>query len=482
MSITRKSIVWGVFYTALSKYSGILLSIIIGAILARLLTPEEFGVVAIVMVFVSFFNLFSSFGIGPAVVQNQGLTVEDIESIFAFSIVLGFIFSAIFFLAAPLIAEFYDMQVLVNVSRLLSLSIFFYSIQVVPLALIQKKLRFKKLALVNVFIQLFSGSLAIFFAYKGFKYYALVYKSIFDGLATFVSFYWLAPVKPVFRIKTDSIFKISKFSTFQFLFNFINYFSRNLDNLLIGKYFGSAALGFYDRSYRLMMIPVANLTHVITPVLLPVLSQFQNENNKIFLSYMKLVKILATIGFPLSIFLFFSASEIINIIYGPQWEESIPVFKLLALTVGFQMLLSSTGTIFQAVNKTNMLFYSGLLSAVLMVSGISYGVFFGGNLETVGLGLLSAFTINFFLGFYILIELALGCRFITFLKSLIFPLILTLGVWLSLYIVNLYPASNEYYSLLVNTSTAILSFGIIFLSVEENRESLKTVAKEHWKY
>ena len=131
------------------------------------------------------------------------------------------------------------------------------------------------------------------------------------------------------------------------MFNFINYFSRNADNILIGKFFSSSALGYYDKSYRLMMVPVQNLTHVITPVLMPVLSKFQDDKRMVVDAYSKVTKLLATIGFPLSVFLYFSASEIIYILYGAQWEQSIPIFKLLALTVGIQVVLSSTGSIFK---------------------------------------------------------------------------------------------------------------------------------------
>ncbi len=115
MSSIRKSLTTGVFYTALAKYSGIFISIIIGAILARLLTPDEFGIVALVTVFVSFFNLLSDFGIGPAVIQNQSLTDEDIQSIFSFYILIVIILAVIFFLIAPFIAKFYNKPELIQV-------------------------------------------------------------------------------------------------------------------------------------------------------------------------------------------------------------------------------------------------------------------------------------------------------------------------------------------------------------------------------
>ena len=150
MSNLRKNIGSGIFYTALSKYSNVFISIFIGAILARLLTPDEFGIVAIVTVFISFFNLLSNIGLGPAVVQFKELTDKDIESIFSFSLLFGLSLSIIFYFSAPLIASFYDKSELINLSRLMALAILFQALRIVPNALLLKKLKFKEIGLISL--------------------------------------------------------------------------------------------------------------------------------------------------------------------------------------------------------------------------------------------------------------------------------------------------------------------------------------------
>jgi len=470
MPSTRKSITSGIIYTALSKYSGVIISILITAVLARLLSPKEFGIIAIMMVFISFFRLLSDFGIGPAVIQNQNLTKDDIESIFSFSILLGFILAGLFYLIAPIISRFYNEPPLINIGKLLSLAILFFSFNVVPQSLNFKKLRFKQVGIISVVVQIITGSIAIFFAFKGFGYYALVIKAICDGLFIFIGNYILSPVAFSLRIKRTSILKIAKFSSFQFLFNFINYFSRNADNLLIGKYFGAAPLGYYDKAYKLMMLPVSNLTHVITPVLLPVLSEFQDDKKRIYNAYIKVIKLLATLGFPLSVFLYFAAPEIVIIMFGHQWVASIPVFKILALTVGIQIVLSSSGSIFQSVNRTDLLFFSGFLSAIMMVGGIVYGVFIGKSLVSVGHGLMLAFVVNFFQGFYFLIKIALKHSLVSFLKSLFFPIVLSIGVAIPLWFISGYSFNSLIYAFLIKSLISFLSFSIIFFSLKGNRK------------
>lgn len=472
MTTIRKSLTTGIAYTAITRYSGIIISIGIGAVLARILTPEEFGVVALVTVFISFFNILSNVGIGPAIIQNKELTEKDVQSIFLFSILLGFVLALLFYLSSTVIASFYDNMELIHLVRLLSLTVLFSAFKIVPNALLLKKLKFKQVGVATIIVQMLSGIAAIIFAYKGFSYYALVYKSIFDGFFTFLIFYWLSPIKLKFEFQKSSINKIMRFSTFQFFFNFINYFSRNTDNLLIGKFISPIALGFYDKSYQLMMMPVQNLTHVITPVLHPVLSAFQNDKNKIHIAYIKVVKLLATIGFPLSVFLYFSAHEIISILYGSQWEQSVPIFKILALTVGIQMVLSSSGAIFQAVNRTDLLFYSGSLSAIFMVSGICYGIFVGKSLETVGYGLIGAFIINFFQGFYMLIKIALDSSFLQFLKIFWFPLFISAGIGAGLWLFSKFDFENQYFLLSAKIAITSLLFLLFNLSNVNNRKIL----------
>lgn len=477
MSSIRKNIRSGVFFTALSRYSNVVVSIVIGAILARLLTPEEFGVVAIISVFITFFNLLSSFGISAAIVQHQSLNEIDISSIFSFSIFFGLMSATVFYFFSPFIAEFYNNPVLINISRLMALAILFNTIKIVPNALNRKALRFKELGIISLAVHIITGIFSIILAYLGFSYYSLVINSILNGLLLFLSFYYLAPIKPSF-IRIKSIRKIAKFSTYQFMFQFINYFAGNSDNLLIGKFFSASALGFYDKAYKLMMLPVKNLTFVITPVLHPILSEYQNDKDVIYKTYYKIVKFLAIIGFPLTVFLFFSASEIINIMYGPQWGESIPVFKLLALAVGIQIVLSSTGSIFQATGRTDLLFYSGLLSTALVVLGILFGIFIGKDLVSIGQGILIAFIINMFQAFYLLLRKSLERSFLEFLKVFYFPFVVSLGLVIALWIESQLLIENLLLSFVIKVIVSVVVFLLILISSKENFNFIKEYSRK----
>jgi PST family polysaccharide transporter len=215
----------------------------------------------------------------------------------------------------------------------------------------------------------------------------------------------------------------------------VNYFSRNLDNLLIGKFLGSAALGYYDKSYKLMLYPVQNLTHVITPVLHPILSVHQEDSDFIYQKYIGVVKILSLLGVFITAFSFYASEEIILILYGSQWKDSITSFRFLSLSIWAQMITSSTGSIFQSLGKTKYLFITGTISAVIIVSSIIIGILFK-DLNTVALCVAIAYNINMFTSFFILIRKGFRKSFNFFAKNFVPDLLILLSQMLGMYLLS----------------------------------------------
>lgn len=318
MSSTKKELLSGVFYTAIAKYSGIIISLVIAGILARLIEPEDFGVVAIATVIISFFGIFSDLGIAPAIIQNKELSENDLSNIFSFTLWLGIGISIIFFLCSWPISHFYQSDTLLSICQLLSLNLFFASANIVPNALLFRGKEFKFIAYRSLTIQIAGGSLAITAALMGAGLYALIINPILSSILLFLISFRKKPQKLSGTWGIQSMKKILSFSTYQFMFNVINYFSRNLDKLLIGKYMNMVSLGYYEKSYRLMMLPLQNITHVISPVMHPIFADFQNDLSRLSASYNKVVRFLAFIGFPLSVLLWFCSREIILIIFGEQ--------------------------------------------------------------------------------------------------------------------------------------------------------------------
>lgn len=396
MNNISKEIQSGSFFLFLGRYSNVLVQIIITGVLARLISPEEFGVVAIAMVFILFFNSLSDFGFGPAVVQQKKIKKLDVDSLFWITFIQGVFLVAVFLLAKPLIVDFYDNYALKNVLLFLSVAIFFSSINTIPFSLNRRHKKFKFIGWSSVIVNIVSGATAIILAlFYNYGVYALVVKVILDSFVMFIYNMKLANYIPSFQFSISPIKKVFRYSSYQFLYNFLHYFSRNIDNLFIGKYLGSAALGYYDKSYKLMIMPVQNLTNVISPVLHPVLAKYQNDKDIIAKNYLHLVKLLSIIGFPLSVFLFFSAEEIITIIYGSDWKLSIIPFQFLALSVGFQMVTSSARGVFQALGNTKLLFTSTLFTLILITLSLYVGLSVYSSLNIVSFFVSASYVLTF---------------------------------------------------------------------------------------
>lgn len=397
-----------------ARYSNILIQLIINSVLARILTPDDYGIVAVITVFITFFTMIADMGIGPAIIQNKNLSEDNILDIFNFTIFTSFIISIIFASFSYPLSFIYNQSVYISLGIILSISIFFNILNIVPNSLLLKAKQFKILGIRTVLINFLCGLISIVLALKGAKYYTLVINSALVSFITFLVNYHYSYLKIQFRCSFNSLKKIKEFSSYQFAFNFINYFSRNLDNLLIGKFIGQVPLGYYDKAYRLMLYPVSNLTFVITPVLHPILSDYQNNKEVIYKKYIKLVKLLSLTGVFISVYCFFSADEIIRIIFGNQWSGSVLSFKILSISICIQMVLSSSGTIFQATNETRRMFYCGFLGALSTITMIIIGVF-ANKIEYVAAGCVASYIINFITCYYILIKKVFNKKLMSFM-------------------------------------------------------------------
>jgi len=380
---------------AIGKYSTVIIQLIVTAILSRVLTAEDYGVVAVVTVFSTFFMTLSNMGFGTAIIQNKSLTKEDIDNIYSATVYISLALSLIFALLSFGIAWFYKDNLYIPVSMLLSISLFFNSMNMVPNGVLNRNKQFVTIAVRTVVVYVAAAVIAIILAKLGLRYYALVFQTIFSALFTFI---WnFASVRPKFhaKVQMESIRKIANYSGYQFAFNFVNYFAANLDNLLTGKFFGAAELGYYNKAYNLTLYPINNLTGVISPVLHPILSDFQSDKNTMYAKYIKIVKLLALLGCYAEAACILAGREIIYIMFGSQWESSVICFQLLSICIIFRMINSSSGAIFQSLGNTKLLFQNGLLNTVISVIAILTGIFFFGDIKGLSICVGVAYVLHY---------------------------------------------------------------------------------------
>lgn len=459
---------------AIGKYSKILLSIVVEIILARLLTPHDYGVVAIVVVFTTFFTTFSDMGLSVAIVQRKDLTKAEIDNIYTFTVYMSIALMVFFYFFSYVIAKFYGSSVYVNVGKLLSISLFFNALNMVPNGILNRDKKFITIAVRTVIVYVLSAILTIILAFLGTRYYALVAQAIFTAMFTFI---WnIITTKPKFVVKYDNsgLKKVASYSLFQFAFNLLNYFSRNLDNLLAGRFIGSTQLGYYNKAYTLMQYPVSNLSGIVTPVLHPILSDYQNNKEILYEKYMSILKLLMAVGVWAEAICIFAAPEIIVIMYGSNWNNSIICFKLLAISIATQMMSSSAGAAFQALGNTRLMFIQGCINTTITILSILIGIFSGKTIYTLALWVSISFIVNFVISYFFLVVFAFKKNFNRFLLELLPYIIVGVIIILSIYIYPEKTVKNIYISCILKIVyiTFIYVVGIVLTGQRKNMVEL----------
>lgn len=408
----KKAVAW----TAIAKYSLAVVGLLFAAILSRLLTPDQYGTVAVISVILSLFQLFCDMGFGTAVIQDKGLTDDQISDIFTWTLYIGIVLQIIFIGASFPISTFYEDSIYVPLGIILSFSLLLNAMNMIPNAVLLKQKRFKTITIRTIVASIISSLCTIIMAYKGMGVYALVVQSVLSALITFVwnelSVKLSIKLKPAFA----SIKRIWGYSIYQFLAQFLNFFSRNLDNLLIGKYFSKADLGQYNKSYHLMQMPISYIPGVVGPALHPILSEHQDDPKYIYNAYLKLLKMFSLIGCFISAYLFYTADEIVIILFGDQWYAAILPFKILALSVWFQLATNTFGPIYLSIGKTKLMFRSVAASCALIVSSIIIGCLMG-SIVYVAICVSVAYILNYFLSYWIMTRFGFGENFAKFLSN-----------------------------------------------------------------
>lgn len=462
-STFKKELISGTLYTGIAKYLSIGVSIGVTAVLSRLLVPADFGIIAIASIFIGIITLLTGSGMSPAIIQDRTLNKKELKHIFSFTIYLAFVGTIIFLACAPIIKYLYNDEQLLHIYMILSINVFFSILNIVPNALLFKEKRFKYIALRTFLIQATLGIISIGCAFGGFGIYALLINPVIGSILLFIISYSCYPIKFSLSLDFTPIKRILPYSIYQIGFNLINYTYRNIDKLLIGKYMGFSQLGFYEKSYRLMMLPLENIANIINPVLHPLLCEYQNDHQFIFEKYKKIIQYFAYLGFPLSVLCFFSAEEMILLLFGTQWQLSIEVFKILSLSIGIQLIQSAVGAVFQSTGHVKQMFYSGLVTFIVTIGAISAGIY-SHNLDQLATYIVIAFYIAFVIYHWVLIVQIMKVSMISFLSILIRPILASIIISIPLLIINFYFKSE---SLFINLIIKFITGIIMFIVLQE---------------
>ena len=460
------------------RYATVVFNFVVGIILARILTPEDFGLVAIAYIFYNVLATIGDMGLGTSIVQYNQLKRKDVVSIYVFTIIVALVISMLLFLSSFLISDFYQIGDLIYIVQVFSLSILFYVINNIPASINRRNKRFKSIGLIEFISFFISGVSSIILAYVLKSYIALVLQLLFYNILLLLgnlvvlqknsSNFKLVELSDL-SIKS-SVSKIYKFSRNSSLFDITSFFNRNMDNFVIGKFFGSTSLGFYDRAYKLFLFPTLHITNLLNQIIHPLLVDYKDDLEFIYKKFLLFTRFLGLIGFPLSIFMFFSSNELILFLYGEKWLFAGEILKVLSIAVGFQMIATSGSVFFYTSHNTKLNLYGAIISFIINFVVVVLAVYLN-SFTVVVYGLVVSFIINFIYVMLTINLLVFKKGILLFISSIRNTLIISVLMILSFVFITPYFTSN----LLFNILLAFVSFSIGILVTSEYKWVLQNI-------
>jgi O-antigen/teichoic acid export membrane protein len=363
--------------TMLNQSGKFLLTLGSTAVLARILTPVDFGLLAMVVSIVGFLMMFRDLGLSMATVQRAEINHQQVSTLFWVNVLIGSIITVLTVAIAPMVGWFYKEPRLVPITLAFSGAFLLSGLSVQHQALLRRQMRFNVIAIVEIISLGLSIVAAILSAVSGLGYWSLVIMHLVrEGF--YSAGMWLAcgwkPGRPARRVGVRSLLVFGGYLTG---FNLINFFIRNMDNVIIGRFVGAQALGLYAKAYQLLLLPVRQINLPLSSVAVPTLSRLQDAPNRFRAYYQRGVMLTVTAGMPAVVFLFVTAEKAVLAILGPQWLDAVVLFRVLAPAAFVGTFNMATSWVFVSLARTARQLRWGVFSALLSVLGFAIGVHWG---------------------------------------------------------------------------------------------------------
>ncbi len=427
------------------------------AVLARLLTPADFGLIAMVSVFTDFVNLFKNLGLSTATVQRKDITHEQVTNLFWINIAMSCLLMLIAAAMSPFVARFYGEPRLTLITIALGGTFIFGGLIAQHTALMRRQMRFTALAIVEI-VSMASGIItAVIAALLGLTYWSIVIMIATRGFVSFIMVWKLSPWCPGKLTRGSGVRPMLFFGGNLTGSNMLNYFTRNGDNAIIGYALGAASLGIYSKAYNMLTMPINQISGPLRAIMIPALSRLQDEPERYRRYYLQTLAAVAIIAMPLVTFMFVSSEEIVNILLGNQWSAVVPTFRWLAPAAFLGAIGFAPDWLFISLGRAGVKFRWALISTPVIVAGFLFGVNWGIN------GVAASVSITWSAMFVVTLYWATRKSPVSFydiIEALAVPVVGSLLAALGSYLIGRFILE---YDVLIRLVVYILSFTVCYL-------------------
>lgn len=360
-------------------------------VLARLLTPEDFGLLAMVLTLTGFFVLFKDLGLSEATIQSDKLNHRQVSTLFWINVSFSISILLIIVLISPLVASFYHEPKLRLIITISACTFLFAGFSTQHLALLKRNMQFGHIALVEIMAAVGSITVAVTMALSGFGYWALVARPIALAIINMLGVWTFCRWRPGIPSRQSGVRGLIRFGAGTMGFYLVNYFARNVDKMLIGWARGPMILGFYSRAYYLFVLPVNQFSIPLQSVAVTTLTKLRGEPERYRAYFVKALGVLSFLGMPMSTFLAAMGDDLILLLLGPQWDRAAQIFSVLGLGAGMQIIYATQGWLHVSLGRSDRWFWWGVIGSAVTV------LFFLGGLPFGATGVAAGYTFSLYL-------------------------------------------------------------------------------------
>ena len=373
---------------------------VVSIVLARLLAPDDFGLIALVMAVIAIANVFVQSGLGTALIQKKDADDTDFSSVFHASLLLAAVVYAIIFFTAPLIADFYDKQALIPIIRVLTLSLFIGVFNSIQYAYVARQMMFKKLFFRSIGSMIPSSIIGIVMAFTGFGVWALVAQQLSNAFLSVLIMWFVVPWRPQWILSFESLKKLFSFGWKLLISSVIDTVYSQIQSFIIGKMFSTASLAFYDRGSHFPYIVVNNINNSIQAVMLPSLSAYQDDKPQVKKMVRRAIVTSSFLIIPMMAGLAAAAEPIVKILLGDKWLPCIPFVQIFCFIYAFYPIHTSNLSAINAMGRSDIflkleiikkIFGLSLLAASILYFRTPIGIAYGASVSTVIASFINAF-------------------------------------------------------------------------------------------
>jgi PST family polysaccharide transporter len=346
-------------------------------VLARLLTPQDYGLVAMVTAVTGFMMIFKDLGLSTATIQKAQTNHQQISTLFWINVAISTIAMLVTAALAPAIAWFYHEPRLIWIGLALSTSFLFVGLSVQHQALLRRQMRFGAVVTRDIASMLVGVVLAILLAWFGASYWAIVAMQVGTAVSGTIMLWLVCKWRPGLPVRRSGVRSMLHFGLDITGFQIVTYFFRNADKILLGRFYGSYVTGLYSRAYSLFMLPISQIRAPLVAVAIPALSNLQNEATRYARYYYKLTSFIAFVTMPLAGFLFVCSESIIRLLLGEKWMDANAIFKILAVSAFIQAVESTRGLTLISLGLSKKYLKVGIFISAVFVLAYVVGVPWG---------------------------------------------------------------------------------------------------------